>query len=548
MTARSVVLAAFTAAVALAQTTPPADQPTASISGVIRDKVTKQPLRDFKVSTYAAGRDVVSITDPSGHYTLSALPPGRYRVDALAKERFLSQATRMVLVAGQNLQNIDLEIPVDGTVSGRILDDNKEPIPGALIFVVSREYYLGSAGYYPTFPSGQSDDEGHYTIAQIPAGQPFYLVAVKRPRRLLAISEVPLNPQFRRRVAMRTWYPNSPNADGAAALTLRPGETREATDIEMKRSPSYCIDGIISGPNGGQTMFTVEELQPSSGSNSHGGSYFNTPSGKTGEDGKFRICDLSPGLYRLQMQSADRHGDVPVTFGVNELVVREEDQHNLKLITSPGSKLETEVVWDVAPEKPPKVNVTINMQPILRTGFPGSDDWDGKKTEIPGNVSFDNLFLDTYAINARVNSRGLYIKDMSYAGRSVQYDPFRWGSAMQGTGLRVVIGHDGGTIATHVADKDGNPIADARIYLFPVEADTEGTIAARLVNGQTDQTGNFTTRTIAPGKYYVLATDEEYDATVPRAHKLWLSRTNLKVVELTPSGSSQVNLEVVRLM
>jgi hypothetical protein len=552
MKRRLSLLAVLTTSLAMAQTTVPAAGPTATISGVVRDKVAQQPLANFTVTTSASNpnRQVQSTTDAQGHYQLAGLPPGRYRIVARGSQRFFPQAVRFISVAGQDLDNIDISVPVDATIGGKVIDENGEPVPGGWVFLVSREYFLGAAGYFLAGVT-RVDDQGQYSFPNVSPDRAYLLLSAPRPTTIPAHSEVPLNPKFRRRVAMRTWYPNSPDRDGATPLLLRPGENREGTDIEVRKSPSYCVEGATIGPNGPASMhFQIEALQPSSGLSNTGGMYTVAPNGMTGPDGKLRICDLSPGQYRMEIQTSNvGSGQAPANFGVTNVVVKDEDQRNLKFLASPGLTLDGEVVWDTPPpDTAPSVKVSIQLRPTLRTGFPGAAEWNPAKADIPGAFSFPGLFPDDYAVWPTVRGAGLYIKEVTYSSRSVLHEPLRYGSAMLGSGLRVVVGRDGGKIATQLADKDGHPIADAHVTLFPVDAETEGLLAAKMVTGQTDQLGQYTSETLPPGKYYVLASDEEFDATLESIAKLWRSRTGLKQVDLAPNGSAQVNLELVKLM
>jgi hypothetical protein len=68
-------------------------------------------------------------------------------------------------------------------------------------------------------------------------------------------------------------------------------------------------------------------------------------------------------------------------------------------------------------------------------------------------------------------------------------------------------------------------------------------LAARLVQGQTNQMGQYTSQTLPPGKYYVVATEESVDPTPESMSRLWRSRNRYQEVELPPAGSAQVKLE-----
>ena len=549
------------AAAAMAQT--PASQTavaTSSVSGVVKDAVTRQPLRDYTVSTQvnatwvgnmilmnASTREVSSTTDQQGRYKLSDLPAGEYRIDARNAQRFGSQTTKHIAVAGHDLEGLDFNIKVDGTITGKIVDENKDPVPGMTVSLVSREYFLGSLGSF--LQSGaQTNDRGEYTLERVQAGRPYLILAEKRERRLPPHSDVPLNPKLRKRVPMRTWYPNSPSPDGAMPIVLRPGERREGADIEVKKSQSYCIEGTLEGSSGPAALdFQIEPQQPSSGVSSTGGVFMATPGGTTGRDGAFRICDLYPGGYRLTAseRSGDPNQQVPA-FGVAAIAVSDRDIRGLKVSASPGLALEGEVAWDgVSPETPVTTRVSVYLQPLLRTRYMGENT--DARVDIPGAFSFSGLLIDDYQVRATVNGPGLYIKDATYGGRSVHYEPLRLGSAMPGAGMRVVVGHDGSTLGAQVGDRDGNPVPDARVLILPAEISSEAELAARLVSGQTNQYGQYTSITLPPGKYYVAASGDSVDATQGAASRVWRSRNRFKEVELAPGASAQVTLEPVKL-
>jgi Carboxypeptidase regulatory-like domain len=543
------------ASAACAQTTPPPSA-NAAISGVVRDRGTGQPLADFTVSTSVNvtlvnnttvmspnTRDVQSTTDAQGRYRLGDLPPGPYRISARApgSRGFFSQVTRNVTLAGHDLENIDFNIIMDGVITGRVIDDNKEPVPSMSVFLVAREYYLGSVGYFFRATS-ITNDRGEFKLTA-PAGRPYLLMTEKRAQKIPARSDVPLDPKLRRRVPMRTWFPNSPDREGAIAITLRPGEHRERVDIEVKKSPSYCAEGALEGLSGPAALsFDIQALQPSNGASSSGGMYVTLPGGTTAADGKFRICELYPGSFRLSV--TDRNAQ-PIAYGSGVVTIVDRDLHNLKAVASPGYSLPGEVVWDGEPPSAPETpQIRVFLQPLLRTSMPGEKD--SARVSIPGSFQFEGLLLDDFGIRLLVNSPGLYAKDVLYAGHSVMNDPLRFGGA-PGEGIKVIIGRDGATLSARVTDKDGNPVPDIRVLILPGEIRSEAMLATALVSGQTDQLGMYTSHTLAPGKYYVAASEDGVDPTPESIGKLWRSRDRFKEVELSPKGTAQVSIQPVRI-
>jgi hypothetical protein len=529
---------------------------TASVSGVVKDKITGQPLANHIVSTFtnstwvgntivqsSGTKQVQSTTDSSGRYKLEALPPGLYRISERDAVTFGSDHPRSVVLNGTDLENIDFLVLPEATISGKVLDENKEPVPGVDVRLIAREYYLGTPGYYFGRWNIRTNDLGEYTLTHVPAGRPYLLMVEQVDRNLPAHSQAPLDPKLRKRVPVRSWYPNSPSRESAQPLTLRPGEKREAVDIEMKKAASFCVEGTAAGPMGeGALHFSIEATQPSSGTSSSGGTYVAVPGGMTAADGKFRICGLYAGSYRLSAQDTNRDPQAAPNYGVTDVTITDQDLRGVRVTAGPGKPLEGEVAWELdPPATPPASKLAVTLSPLFRPGF--APERNGVRPDIPGTFRFDVIFPDEYTVRAFINAPGVYVKDVTFSGRSVLYDVLRPDSAMSGAGMRVVMAHDGGTISLQVIDKDGNPGADLRVLLLPADARSEGVLAARLVQGRTNQAGQYTSETLPPGKYYAVATEESVDPTPESMGRLWRARTRFQEVDLQPGGSAQVKLE-----
>ena len=67
------------------------------------------------------------------------------------------------------------------------------------------------------------------------------------------------------------------------------------------------------------------------------------------------------------------------------------------------------------------------------------------------------------------------------------------------------------------------------------------------MRGQTNQLGQYTSHPLAPGKYYVAATEESFDATPDSIGRLWRARNRFQEVDLAPNVSAQVQLEPVKI-
>jgi hypothetical protein len=73
--------------------------------------------------------------------------------------------------------------------------------------------------------------------------------------------------------------------------------------------------------------------------------------------------------------------------------------------------------------------------------------------------------------------------------------------------------------------------------MVPATASSEALVAAMYVSGQTDQTGTWKSGALAPGKYYVLATETGPDKTPETIAKLMAARSRVDPVEVGPNAT-----------
>src|ERR1017187_467886 len=145
------------ASIAVAQ---PTGVTNASVSGVVKDAGTGTPLANYNVSTYVGAtwindtilmgqsKPVNSVTDEQGRYKLTDLPPGSYRIQAASAEDFTSLREKRITLSAYVLNDLDSNVVVSGKISGMVVDENKEPVAGMAIYLVSKEYYSGVVGYF----------------------------------------------------------------------------------------------------------------------------------------------------------------------------------------------------------------------------------------------------------------------------------------------------------------------------------------------------------------------------------------------------------------
>lgn len=520
-------------------------QTTGTISGVVRDAGTGNPLAGATVYANRNANGPKATTDARGHYTLAGLQAGQHRLSAFASpergpEPGAYATKRVTLAPGQELNSINFHLRAFGKISGRILDQNREPAPGIFVFLIAREYRLGALRY--VFAAiGTSNDQGEYVVNRVESGRAFLLMAAKRTMKLDAFSELPANPKLRKPAVVPTYFPGTSSFEGAQPVTLRAGERREGVDLTLLRSPSFCIEGVLQGPRGPEELsFWLAARSPTSGESGDGGVFMMPPNGVTGPNGKLRICDLYPGEFQLSVLSKTT-SSTPAFWGSQPVAITDSDVTKLSMAAPVPVPVTGEVVWEGPPPEPPITGkLNISLYPLTRAPFMSEASM--AKAPIPGVFSLGSALVDDYYFRYYGIPSSAYLKDITYAGRSIRYEPFRPGSAIGAASLRFVLAGDGGTLAAKVTDKDGNPVADSRVIVLPASAPSEAILADAMIQGQTDQKGVWTSNRFAPGKYYLLASETPVDKSPESIGRLWRARLQAKEIEVGPNATVEVTL------
>jgi len=541
------ILLSCVGAVAQEPTAVPPDPPKLGvISGTVVVAGTGVPMKGVQVSIGRGAQARTATTDAGGHYTLRDIAPGMLRVVATGPDAngrvggFGPNAARQISLApGQELSTVDFQMILPGRITGRVVDQNKEPVPGMSVVLVMREYTYGASRAYIA-GLATTDDDGVYTLDRVTPGRTYAVVAKRGRRNLQPISDAPLEAALRLPAVLPTYFPNAPSLDGGEPLVLRPGEVRENVGIRVTRTPSFCAEGVLEGSSGPDAVsFSISETQPSSGQTGSGGFYVAQPGGKTGPDGKFRLCDLHPGDYELTIYAYGSLGMGATQFNSAVISVGDRDIKGIRLGLRPKIPIAGEVVIDgPPPETPIEAKLRIDTEALTRT------ERGSAQASIPGEFAFEGgLLMDQYGVTFNGVPPGMYVKDVTYGGRSILNKPLPVGTAIGDAGLRVTLARDGGSVAARVADKDGAPVADCTAVVLPSTAASEAEFAALMRNGLTDAAGKWSSATIAPGKYIALATRDAVNRSPEVISKLWKARTRGTEFEITAGGKPTVTLE-----
>ena len=551
---RAITLSLLISAPMVAQNAAP-DEP-GSISGAVVNAATGEPVAGVKIVLRTPGNPPSGLTDARGRYTIEGVAPRRYGAAlAFSRDHPFSGVRTVNVGAGEHVRSIDFRLYPNQSISGRVVDENDEPLPGLEVVLLGREYYMGELRYYRR-AAARTDDQGEYRITRkVPPGTGWLVWATMLDRGMEPISDAPADPKLRRPAMVPTYYPSAPTAEEATVVTLGAGEQREGVDIRMVRSPSFCLEAQIDVPGqADEVSFWIQGAQPSFRMGATGGTSGIPPGGHVGPDGKIRVCNLGPGDYRLTAFSGDLNA--PDSLGTTLVSLTDRDVKGITVVAQPRLPLAGRVVWAGEPPKTPiESEIPIRLWSLHRTfGRMGSG-----RSSVPGEFTMQegafveggetHPLMDEYAvIFPRRLPDNLYVKDVTYGGTSVLHRQLKLGSALAGSGLRVIVDHDGGVLKARVSDDEGQPIGDATVILIPKESTTHLRLAETRVAEKTNQNGEYTSSGLAPGAYYVLAIEDDFTDLSPETiSKLFDARSKAEEVEIGPNATVELTLEPVKL-
>jgi Carboxypeptidase regulatory-like domain len=207
---------------------------TTVLTGRVIDGATRQPIPNAQIST---GPNVigspVALTDSEGRFSLPA-PSGRFVVvgNKTGYAREPIQAT-----AGAP---IEIALQPAAAISGRVIDENGDPVLGARI-VVER---VDANRARVTLGAFETDDRGEYRVGGLPAATVIISATITGETVFLQTgNQIIATPSSR-----RVLFPNATDDGSAEQMRLKPGDERGGVDF------------VVSAKDASNQPFSVTQL------------------------------------------------------------------------------------------------------------------------------------------------------------------------------------------------------------------------------------------------------------------------------------------------
>ncbi|HEY6289981.1 MAG TPA: carboxypeptidase-like regulatory domain-containing protein [Terriglobia bacterium] len=458
------------------------------------------------------------IADTSGHFVISGLSPGRYRLEAHADD-FVTQAYgarapqlpgKLVEVGpGQHVSDVTFHIFPCGAISGTVRDENGKPVAGATVRALSvhDRHYFQTAG---------TNRQGVYRVSNLDPGP--YILQVSYPRLggsdethllpggLESIEREPETTEVSKKpptqnVYACTYYPNVTDPTAASSVAVQPGIAQPNMDIEMRsvrtvRVRGHLINGVTGkpAPSGlvGLTARINSSAFPGGGAaNEAVALYSNVTVEVKDPSGRFEFGKVPSGSYWAEGQIS---GDDKTLTGLVSVEVGDTNVEGVLVEAGDGVELKGQVrvergtAFDFS-----GLSISLGWAdlPLPYLKAPPSTN---------GAFAFEYVPPATYSLIVKNLPSGYYLNSARFGGVDVLDAGVTLGTGSSGQ-LDILLSSPGGTISGQV--QEGDKPVPATVYLapYPLRLNRADLYFSIPTNGD----GTFTLTGIPPGNYKVFA-------------------------------------------
>jgi hypothetical protein len=443
-------------------------------------------------------------SDANGQFSMKDLDPGRYRLTAnrngyvtliYGARGFNKPGTMISLSRQQNLTDLALKMTPQSVITGRILDDEGEPVANVHVTLQGYRYMQGRKQLMATGGGNNTNDLGEYRVFGISPGKYIVSATLQANEPMISIDRsADAGPE---EGFVATYYPGTTDPAAATQIDVAAGAQLRGIDLVLSKSRTVHVKGHVTHGLSGRPNATVFIVPRNSGG--FGGMVRNS---HVDPAGNFDIRGVSPGAYTLTAVVNDgntpRQGRVPVEVGTANV-----DGVNITAGTGVTVKGVIRADSDSSTIDLSNVRVTLQQrEPGMMFGGPG------ETRDEHGGFELKNASPDHYNFYVYGLPQGAYVKSVRAGQTDVLASGLDLTSGAAPESIDVVISPRGASVTGTVQnEKTGNPAPGAMVVLLPQEKERrEQQTYFKLINA--DQTGAFSLSGIAPGEYRLYAWED----------------------------------------
>jgi protocatechuate 3,4-dioxygenase beta subunit len=484
-------LSAFGQAPNAPQGAPSSTKPDAkcSIEGAVVNSITGEPVRKARVQLTPLGTSqpipYATTTDASGHYLINEVDAGRYALEAYregySNPSFKSNRT-FTLEPGQELKHIALKLSPVGLVSGRVFDEDGDPVSNATVDCIGFRY-LDGVRRLDTRGRATTNDAGDFRLSISTAGK-CAIRATPPSKGGYPVHERPIGQAHGNAVAaeqeyVSTYYPQTAKPGTASAIDVTPGAQISGINITLLRGATVQVKGQIKSQAAANPAHMSVQLAGWDSEN-----MYTVVDSKRG----FQFTGLLPGSYSLLAVGDNGYrARVPID-------VSDQNIEGLEVILQPPATIQGRVVFEGKSELKSRLPVLTITE---TTGM------DARSAQVQDDLTFkfDAVTPGSYRLRVEGVSN-TYVKRIRVGEQESPEAPF---DVIPGAGeLTAFLSPNAGVIEGSVKNAKDEPAPSVLVTLIP-----EASRRTRLHKiAITDQNGHFKIEGIIPGEYKIYAWEQ----------------------------------------
>lgn len=517
------------------QKTKPEDQ--CVLEGTVYSLKTGQPLRKAEIkmrrtdsknpASYGAS------TDASGHYVVESLDPGKYDLSvsrngyvttSYGSEGKRRASTLITLSAGQHMTKVDVKMPSQAVVTGRVVDEDNEPMVNVTVQLMARGYQNGKRTLVSSEQSA-TNDKGEYRIFGVGPGR-YWAMAHTGNLMMIGLETEVRSAKGGQTSYPATYYPGVLTLAEAAQVQITAGAEINGVDFHLTKVTSFTISGKILNASGPRQ--TMVQLMPRDADGAP--SWDRMKMAMVDSEGKFAFHGVQPGIYDLsanifsQDNRKSTHAEVPVSDGDVDVPLTFGENPDLKGTIRFEDESETT-----------KTSFNLFLQPDGAVMGGAS-----AETKEDGTFTLKSVAADRFRLNLYPMPEGHYIKSVQLGTAELDDTKIDLTNGIPGE-IVVTLSAKGATVSGSIQDDKQAPVTSGTVVLVP----DDRKLQSRYETATPDQNGQFTIKNVHPGSYKLFAFDNADFGAWLDADWLRPYETKGESIEVKESEKASKNLVVI---
>jgi hypothetical protein len=470
-----------------------------------------------------------AVSDSNGNFVFDAIAPGRYSLSAEHASYLRSApATRQLTVApGETVKAGRIAMTAQSVISGRVLDEDGDPLPSGMQVQVSRWRWDPLTGQRTLAQVKQTgaDDQGNFRLAGLAAGR--YYLSGYGGRTTAAFDDRTVMP--RSEAYTTTYYPGVSEPGRATPVPLAAGSEIRDLNLRLRKAPVARIRGAARDTSTGEPANQVVlQLVPI-------GAFPTSPLTNDAvavvQNGSFEFPRVPAGNYAILASDTTRAGRPVGRYNLN---VADSDIDGILVSLSPGMNVECRFKMESNDPVP------TGLQLVLRSA-------DGARINVAANpdakdsvLRATGLLPGRYWVDITSRQSNAYVKAIRFGDFDATYKPIDVLSGAQ-PALEVVLSANGGSVGGTARNAKGDAFPAPQVILAPTSPEL-GEVTRLVKSSPASPQGGFRFSGVAPGEYILLAF-EDIEAGPPRDPAFRAALLD-KGVKVTVQESSSLTLDV----